>query len=136
MAIYPRLMGVLAEGGRVVFVCKECNAPPQEAIAANILIVCSNCGKPLGEWNTPEERAAEMRDFEEKVRVHAAPIRRPPRAYQSKQESKSKNMPHGGGGRKRNPKRGRKQGRKQSLPIHLLGPSDHLTASMAGFDSI
>jgi hypothetical protein len=67
----------------------------------------------LGEWNTPKERAAEMRDFEKKLRVHTAPTRRPPRAYQSKQESKSKNMPSGGGGgRKRNPKRGRKQGRK------------------------
>ena len=81
MAIYPRLIGMLTKSGKVVLACKECNAAPQEATAVNVLIVCSNCGKPLGEWDTDEERHAELNAFEEKVRLHAAPVpRNKPRA--------------------------------------------------------
>jgi hypothetical protein len=114
MAIYPRLMGILADGGKVVFLCKECKAPPQDAMAVNVLIVCSNCGQPLGEWDTAEEREAEINAFAEKVRLHGAPApRRTARAYRSKEESKSKNMPRGGGGgRKKKTKYGRKRGHK------------------------
>jgi hypothetical protein len=70
--------------------CRNCNAPPAETIAENILIVCSNCGMPLAEWDTPEQRAAELADFEARVRRHLAPRRTPPTKRQSKHESKSR----------------------------------------------
>ncbi len=101
MAIYPRLVGKLAKGGKVEFFC-ECGGLPQDVTAENLLMTCSNCGQPLGEWNTAEERTAELNALAETFRRHRAPApRRTARTYRSKEESKSKNMPRGGGGRKK-----------------------------------
>ncbi len=106
MAIDPRLVGRL-KGGKVEFLC-ECGGLPQYATSENLLMVCSN-GHPLGEWNTAEERIAELNALAETFRRHRAPAPRRARAYRSKEESKSKNMPRGGG-HKKNP--GRKRGHK------------------------
>jgi predicted amidophosphoribosyltransferase len=68
MMIYDQLMGVKDKTGHILLLCKECNAPAQNAKSLTILKVCSNCGQPLGEWATEAERDAELHEFAEKVR--------------------------------------------------------------------
>ena len=66
--IYDRLTGVKDKMGHILLLCKECNAPAQDAKTLTILKVCSNCGMPLGEWTMEAERNAELHEFAEKVR--------------------------------------------------------------------
>jgi hypothetical protein len=68
MAIYDGLMGAPNSDGRVVFLCKVCKAPAQDAKSTRILKVCSICGTPLGEWETEAERDAELNDFADTVK--------------------------------------------------------------------
>jgi predicted amidophosphoribosyltransferase len=66
--IYDRLMGVKDSMGHILLLCRECNAPAQNAKTSMILKVCSQCGLPLGEWTTEAERNAQLREFAEKIR--------------------------------------------------------------------
>ena len=66
--IYDQLMGVKDNTGHILLLCKECDAPAQDAKSLTILKVCSNCGTPLGEWTTEAERNTELHEFAERVR--------------------------------------------------------------------
>jgi hypothetical protein len=110
MAIHPLLQGIVVNG-EVVLRCRDCHTPPAETIAENILVVCPTCAQPLGEWDTQEQRAAELAQFQATV-LHHVPVKKSaPRKHQSKNESKSKSMSYGGGG---GSKKNRKQHRRRS----------------------
>jgi hypothetical protein len=110
MAIHPLLQGIVVSG-EVVLRCRDCHTPPAETIAENILIVCPTCGQPLGEWDTQEQRAAELAQFQATVLHHVLVKRSAPGKHRSKNESKSKGMSYGGGG---GSKKNRKQHGKRS----------------------
>ena len=110
MAIHPLLQGVVVND-EVVLRCRDCHTPPAETIAENILIVCATCGQPLGEWDTQEQRAAELAQFQATVLNYGPLKKSAARKHQSKNESKSKGMSYGGGG---GSKKNRKQHRKRS----------------------
>lgn len=115
--IYERLRGVLSQG-TVLLRCHDCNeGPNDEAYTAlgfdtpQVLLVCMN-GHPLGQWDTLEQRDAELAQFRENVLQHHVPVKKMrPAKRNSKNESKSKSMGYGGG-RKRIRKDLRKKGRK------------------------
>jgi hypothetical protein len=112
MAIYERMSATVVRG-RVMLVCGDCGGPAIDATSEQILKVCSRCGKPLGEWATEAERDAELSGFVALAKQHSARrVTKGARTYRTKQESKSKSMPRGSGGRKRKTKYGRKQGGK------------------------
>jgi hypothetical protein len=112
MAIYERLSATVVDG-HVELVCKECRAPAIDATSEHVLKVCSNCGMPLGEWASEAERDAELKGFVDTAKQHSARhVRKAARTYRTKEESKSKNMPRGSGGKKRKTKAGRKRGGK------------------------
>jgi hypothetical protein len=113
MAIHPLLQGIVVIG-EVVLWCRDCHTPPAETIAENILIVCPSCGQPLGEWNSQEERTAELAQFKASVLHHFLVKKNAPRKHQSKHESKSKSMSYGSGGSgsKKNRKQNKKRGSK------------------------
>jgi hypothetical protein len=118
MAIHE-LMSATVVGGHVTLICRECRAPAVDAASAEdvtlerILKVCSHCGMPLGEWATEAERDAELRGFVARAKQHSARrVTKGARIYRTKQESKSKSMPRGSGGRKQKTKYGRKRGGK------------------------
>jgi hypothetical protein len=67
------LMGLPSSKGTVIFVCGKCGVLPEHAFGADDkkrlvhLLVCPKCLKLLGEWTSPEERTAELKDFSTKV---------------------------------------------------------------------
>jgi hypothetical protein len=69
MAIYyGNLLPTLDAGGRLVLSCKTCKGPAQDANSGTVLLkVCSNCGMPLGEWETETERQEELKDLAERL---------------------------------------------------------------------
>jgi len=69
------LAGVRNSAGTVVFVCSKCRTYPDHAYgAANkdqlvYLLVCSKCGRTLGEWASVEARERELREFARSVEL-------------------------------------------------------------------
>jgi len=112
MTISPQMKGKMTNGTVVLF-CGHCGGPAIDAVSDTTLKVCSTCGSPLGEWNTAEERDAELTEFADRIRLHSAPAKeKTGRAARGKSESKSKDMSFRGSGRKKKPKYGRKRGYK------------------------
>ncbi len=113
MAIYAQMNGKMTSG-RVVLSCGHCGGAAIDAASHTIVKVCSNCGTVLGEWETEEQRDAELTEFVEGVKSHYARARKEKagRVARGKTESKSKSMSFGGGGRKKKAKYGRKRGHK------------------------
>ncbi len=71
------LAGVKNSVGRIVFVRSKCRTYPDDAYGAPnaeqlvYLLVCSKCGRTLGEWISIEERQRELRDFARRVELLA-----------------------------------------------------------------
>ena len=67
-------MGVKTTKGTVVFVCAKDGTCPDNMYGATdkaelvYVLMCSKCGRVLGEWMTIEDREKELRAFAEKVK--------------------------------------------------------------------
>ena len=69
------LAGVKNSAGTIVFVCSKCRTYPDHAYGAPnadqlvYMLVCSKCGRTLGEWISAEEREKELREFAKRVEL-------------------------------------------------------------------
>jgi hypothetical protein len=119
--IHARMVGIL-NNGTVLLRCGDCGTGPNDDAytastmdAAQVLMVCMS-GHPLGEWDTVEQREAELAAFRENILQHHAPVKKKaPAKHSSKAESKSRSMWGGGSAsvkKRPRPKQLRKRGYK------------------------
>ncbi|HXA76814.1 MAG TPA: hypothetical protein VNV41_06735 [Candidatus Acidoferrales bacterium] len=75
LAMIDGLAGVRNSAGTIVFVCFKCRTYPDHAYGAPnkeqlvYMLVCSKCGRTLGEWISIEEREKELLQFAGRVEL-------------------------------------------------------------------